>query len=226
MLPGFTLRDREGRVLQRATLATGFLAAWAVVGGPTGPAAGGGAQAVLDHQPPELVKRLFEKKVLVMAELGPRGTPKDALFVAFVIFEATPEQAYRLLAETARHIEFRPEVRGMETVARNEIGNVDEHRMKVLFLDVAYRVQYRFDPARKTIHWELDSAYDNALRRADGFWEFYALEKGRALGRFGAVVDVGPALPKFLQTWVTRKNLPRTLERARRWVDSGGSYRP
>ena len=91
---------------------------------------------------------------------------------------------------------------------------------------VRYWVRYRMDPARTAMRWGLEPGRANDLQRADGFWELYPLEGGRTLGRFGATVDVGSAVPRFFQGWVTRKNLPRTIDRARRWVDSGGSWRP
>ena len=34
------------------------------------------------------------------------------------------------------------------------------------------------------------------------------------------------SVPRFFQSWITRRNLPKTIDRARRWVDSGGSWRP
>ena len=52
------------------------------------------------------------------------------------------------------------------------------------------------------------------------------MEDGRTLGRSGTSVDVGSAVPAFLQDWLTRKKLPQTMERVRLWVDSGGTYRP
>ena len=33
-------------------------------------------------------------------------------------------------------------------------------------------------------------------------------------------------LPVWLQDYATRQNVPQTMEHVRRWVDSGGTYRP
>lgn len=210
--------------LARTAISSWLLIGWVLHAVPA--VAASDAQSLLAGQPRELVERLFERKVIVMQEVGPHGTPDDAFFLAYVIFEVPPEDAYRLLAQTSRHIEFRPEVTSIETVARTEAGPVDVHRLRVLFLNVSYRLRYQMDPAHDAMRWELDPGYDNSLARAEGFWELYPLDAHRTLGRFGSVVDVGPALPHRLQAWVTRKNLPRTIDRARRWVDSGGTYRP
>jgi hypothetical protein len=210
----------------RTASAIGLLLGGTLLAAPATSSAASEAQSLLAGQPPELVQRLLEKKVVVLQEVSPHGAPEDAFFLAYVIFEVPPEDAYRLLAQTSRHVEFRPEVESIETVARPEAGPVDLHRMRVLFLKLSYQLRYRMDPAHNAMRWALDPDYDNSLARAEGFWELYGLEEGRTLGRFGSIVNVGPALPHRLQAWVTRKNLPRTIDRARRWVDSGGSYRP
>ena len=51
------------------------------------------------------------------------------------------------------------------------------------------------------------------------------MKNGATLGRSGTSVDVGPAVPAFLQDWISRKNLPRTMERVRLWVNSDGKYK-
>ena len=82
------------------------------------------------------------------------------------------------------------------------------------------------DPIARRIRWDLDPAFDNDLAHVSGFWELFPLDENRTLARFGISVDVGPAVPGFLQDWITRKNVPGSMERARLWVNSEGRYRP
>ena len=211
------------RTLERTPFGIGLLVTASLL---TAAEAGAGeAEEILDHQPPEFVRRLLEKKVVVLEELSVRPD-SEGFFLAYVVFEAPPARAYELLSDTARHIEFRPELKRITTVSTHPGGNTDEHRLRVLFLDAAYWIRYEKQPELRKIRWALDPAYPNRLKQTEGFWEFYEMDGGRTLGRFGAMIDVGPALPQFFQKWVTRKNLPRTIERARLWVDSDGSYRP
>jgi hypothetical protein len=74
--------------------------------------------------------------------------------------------------------------------------------------------------------WGLDPEYENDLARLEGFWELYELDEARTLARFGTAVQVGPALPGFVQDLVTRKKLPASIDQTRQWVDSLGLYRP
>ena len=149
------------------------------------------------------------------------ATSRAKRTVGYVIFEKPPGEVYRMLAQTERQAEFRPEVTSIETVERGERGPTDEHRLKILFRRIAYRLRYELDPQELALRWSLDPRFDNALQRVDGFWELHPMGDGRTLGRSGTQVDLGPALPKSLQDWVTRKNLPAQLGRVRAWVNDG-----
>jgi hypothetical protein len=141
---------------------------------------------------------------------------------AWVLFEKPLDRVYELLAATTRQAEYRGELEGVATVARLPDGHVDEHRIRLLFVAVDYRLRYRLDPERKRIAWELDRSAPTPMRRVEGSWELFAMDASRTLGRLATAVDVGDALPRFLETAITRTTLPRTLERCRRWVDADG----
>jgi len=143
----------------------------------------------------------------------------------FVIFEQPVSRVFMLLAQTARQKEYRSELESIETIESREDGGVDEHRMRIMFIEIRYHLLNRIDAAGRRIQWELAPGFESDLKRVEGSWELYALEDGRTLGVFGALVEVGSGMPSFLQDYVTRKNLPRTLERCRRWVDGDGRAR-
>jgi hypothetical protein len=184
------------------------------------------ASTILANQPGATVDRLFEKNIVVMQEVREDGSLSGGIITAYVIFADPPEKVFGLLSQSARQIEFRPELTSIEMVEMSEQGPVDEQRLKILFQRFVYYIQYRIDRANHRIEWRLDHRYESDLDQLDGFWELYAMEDGRTLGRSGTSVDVGGAVPAFLQDWLTRKNLPQTMERVRLWVDSGGTYRP
>jgi hypothetical protein len=146
--------------------------------------------------------------------------------LALVLFAKPRNEVIRLFTQTERQIEYRSDLERIETVERFENGNVDEHHMRILFVDIRYRLRNRWDTRTGRFGWELDPTFDNDVRAIQGFWELYELDASRTLGRIGSQVDVGPALPGFLQRSVARKNLLRTLERCRRWVDTTGSDGP
>jgi hypothetical protein len=186
-------------------------------------AAGEGSPAglILDAQPRDVVTRLFEKKVVLLENTG-----KGSVVEALVLFQQPRAKALDLLTQTARQSEFRPELAEVIEIERTPEGSIEEQRMKIMFVSVVYRLRYQVDPGAALIQWRLDDRFENDLRDVQGSWELFELDAGNTLGRFGTVVDVGPALPGMLQDWATRKNVPQTLDRTRRWVDSDGKWRP
>jgi hypothetical protein len=207
---------RLGRLLVASIL--GLVAGGA--GAPATDVAAGGdllpGNVLLRKEPGELVERLLREKIFVLDEPG-------EMVRAYVLFDRPVDRVYALLSETARQGEFRSELGGLATVARLPDGHVDEQHIRILFADVSYRLRYRLDPERRRILWRLDPGSEGRMRRVEGSWELYEMDADRTLGRFATLVDVGDALPAFVEEAVTRKTLPRTLERCRRWVDADGA---
>lgn len=175
--------------------------------------------------PDEIIESLLRDKIVVMQELRPEGALEGALTIGYVIFDLPRDRVYELLTQTERQIEFRSELTSITRHRMSAKGPVDEQRMKIMFRRYVYRLKFEFDPERHHIQWSLDQSFDNDFRRVRGSWDLYALEDGRTLGRTGASVDVGPGVPVFLQDWLTRKNLSKSMERVQRWVNSGGHDR-
>lgn len=197
---------------------------WLATGAAVATAAPSAAERILAEQPKAVVKRL-EKKKLVLLRSRPTGKTSDFI-EALVIFEQPRSRVMRLLSQTARQSEFRPELSEVETLEWSGDGCVDEHRMRLMFMQLRYRLRNHFDFEGSRIWWELDPDFAGDLEHLEGYWELYELDDTRTLGRFGTRVDVSAALPHWLQDYATRKNVPATVDRVRRWVDSNGTYRP
>ena len=176
------------------------------------------AASILEAQPPKVVERLFERGVVLV------DSPDD--FVrALVVFKQPLPEVWALITQTGRQGEYRPELKDNDEVEAYSDGNLVQQRMKVMFVNIRYRLRYRHDEVAGRQAWELDPEFDNSLKRVEGFLELFELDETQTLGRFGTAVNVGAALPGFLQDWTTRKNVPETVERLRKWVDSGGAWR-
>jgi hypothetical protein len=180
------------------------------------------AQALLDSQPKDLIEDLMEERLVLMKTDG----SDKGLVEALVLFSKPPEEVWPLLIQRERQKEYRPELTSVEIVQREENALVEEQHLKIAFLKVGYRLTDRFDPATRTLTFELDPSFESQLEHVSGYWELHALDGGRTLARFGTRVNVSSAVPGFLQNGITRKNVPDTLENTRQWVDSGGKWRP
>lgn len=183
-------------------------------------------EEILAAQPRALVERLRQKKVVTLQDIGAARARDDDLIVGFVLFESDKQKVYRFLSQTTRQVEYRPELTSIETLSRDAEGPVDRQSIRIVFRRFVYHLRWHLDPVGYRLRWELDESRHNDLDRVRGSWELFDLENGGTLGRFTASVDVGKAVPRMLQDYITRRNLPRTMEDNRRWVDSGGTYRP
>lgn len=214
-----------GASLAVATLVAGSSAV-ADTAPPGKAAAPQSAEDILAAQPSDLVERLKVENVLVLEEVQAKGPLRGGIISAYVLFDQPIERVYRLLAQSTRQAEFRPELTRIEIVETAPQRQVDEQQLKILFQRYVYRIAYRLFPEERRIEWNLDERFENDLDRLTGFWSLHAMADGRTLGRSGTSVDVGPAVPAVLQDWITRKNVPETMRRVRMWVNSGGTYRP
>jgi hypothetical protein len=184
---------------------------------------------LLAAQPPEIVERLRSDELVVLVSAETEKQPKGggpSIVVGFVIFEPGPPETYRMLSQTTRQIEYRSELTDVANVEWNERGPVDVHHIQILFRRYSYHLQYILTPETQTLGWQLDASYANDLDRVDGRWELYEMDDGRTLARFTTGVEVAAGVPRFLQDYFTRKNLPSTLGNCRRWVNSKGRFRP
>ena len=168
------------------------------------------------------VRAAFESEGLIMLdEMSPEGHVR-----ALVRFEQPRRRVIRLLSQTARHHEFRPELKEIESHGWDESGTLETHRMRIMFIRIDYRLRTQFDWPGYRIWWGLDPDFDNGLEEVEGFWELFELDHRNTLGRFGTKVSVGAGLPNWVQDSVTRKNVPQAMHNVKRWVDTDGKYRP
>jgi len=185
--------------------------------------------AMLAGLPPEIVRRLQRDGLVVLVTArDPNDATADTsnAVVGFVLFDASLDETYRLLSQTTRQIEYRSELTAIENLEWTNTGPIDQHRIKILFRRFNYHLQFKLDPESRSLRWELDPDYENDLMVVEGSWELFGMDDGRTLGRFTTRVEVGTGVPRFLQDYFTRKNLPSTLGNCRRWVGSDGKYRP
>jgi catechol 2,3-dioxygenase-like lactoylglutathione lyase family enzyme len=181
-------------------------------------------EAVLAKEPPELVQELEERGLVVLEDVASRE--RTTFVIAYVRFAQPRARVVALVTDPARQLEWRTDIESVEVVERTEWTRLDEVTMRLIFRDFVYRVRYVRDPETERIAWSLDPSFDNSFARLDGFWEFYALAEGGTLGRFGTRVDAGAAIPAFMQRDLTRRNVVKTMEKCRKWVDSDGEWRP
>jgi hypothetical protein len=174
-----------------------------------------------------LLAELERQRVLLAEEAAAASNGDRACSAqAFVLFERPRGEVLRMLAATPRQMEYRPELKRLEVIEANEAGDLAEYHVRFLLTTLSYRARHGWNLDQGRVWWVLDPEYPNDLAVLEGLWELAPIDAGRTLGRFTTRIDLGPALPAFLQDFATREKLPDSMEQVRRWVDSGGTWRP
>jgi hypothetical protein len=181
--------------------------------------------AAVDVPSPAQLAELEHDHVLLEGNMSSDPDGRGATS-ALVLFERPRAEVLRLLASTSRQKEYRPELSRLDVIEASENGDVAEYRVRFMLTTLRYRARHGWDYAKGRVWWTLDPAFDNDMQVLDGLWELRELDAHRTLGRFTTRIDLGPALPAFLQDYATRKKLPESMEQVRHWVDSGGRWRP
>ena len=177
--------------------------------------------------PKELLTELEANPVRVQEQAGdPRPDDRAAQAQALVLFEQPRIVVLRLLAAVARQVEYRPELQRLSILEASALGDLVDYRVRFMLTTLHYRARHGWDFERGRVWWTLDPHFPNDLKVLDGLWEVRDLDERRTFGRFTTRIDLGPALPAFLQDYATRKKLPDSMEQVRRWVDSNGRWRP
>lgn len=179
----------------------------------------------LEAPAPALLARLERDGVLLEAQ-EPRDGSHGGHAEALVLFEQPLAVVLELLAATERQTEYRPELKRLEMIETNARGDVAEYHVRFMLTRLRYRARHGWDLDAGRVWWTLDPGYPNGLRTLDGLWELRALDERRTLGRVTSRIDIGPALPSSLQDYATRRRLPEAMQMTKRWVDSGGRWRP
>ncbi len=180
------------------------------------------ADPFLRAMSPELLPRL-ERELFVML---PSDAAAPGLAQGLVVFSQPYAQVWRLLTQTDRQREYRTELAELTNLERSGSVVVERHRIRVLFVGLAYHLRYVFDASAWHIEWSLAPNYENDIQQISGVWDLFDLGGDRTLGRLGTSVGIGSAMPRSMQDSITRNKVPETLDHVRRWVDSGGKWRP
>lgn len=184
------------------------------------------AQEILSAQPPELVARLLEEKVVLLREFGEVHDAPRGHVHAFVLFERPLDAVLGQLIQCERQGEYRPELRDVRLIEEADDGPIYQYELRWMLMRVVYRLRHHWNLERAQVWWDLDPRFDNDFAALEGRWELFPFGAERTLARFGSLLDLGPGLPDFLEEFATRTKLPEAMQGVRRWIDSGGTYRP
>ena len=173
---------------------------------------------------PEQIAAVKQGEMVILQEDQSNTGEQKRFIRCAMVFDQPIEKAWALIGQTERQDEYLPGLDNCELVKRE--GNWDQvdFHVKIFFVKIDYRVKHERDPERYYQWWNLDPSYDNDLAHLEGYWQFYAMDDGRTLGRYGTKLVVARFIPDSIQEYLTKNDLPKNLDAVRKWINSAGAW--
>src|SRR5207245_7935597 len=88
-----------------------------------------------------------------------------------------------------------------------------------------YTLDLIFKPAQRTVSWVLDKSRSHDIADTFGAWEFLPYSQGKTVRRYTTTVDSGTVVPRFLEDFLIKNDLPEVLLSMRRRTESDGTWK-
>jgi ribosome-associated toxin RatA of RatAB toxin-antitoxin module len=183
------------------------------------------AQPVAGLSPKEM-ESLNKGEVVVQTEVYTNAEGKRAAKgKAFAVVNAPPEQLWATITDYPKFSEFMPRLKRITVLQKGEGTLKVRQEVSVPLNTVSYTLDLKFIADARRMEWTIDKAAKNDIQDTFGSWEFVAYGEGKSLIRYTIAVDTGLFVPKFLEDYLVKKDLPEVLAAFRRRTESGGKWK-
>lgn len=169
---------------------------------------------------------LQKGEVVVQSEVYTTADGKRAAKgKAYAVVNAPAEALWATILDYNKFPEFMPRLKKITILSKGEGTMKVRQEVSVPLSSVAYTLDLKFTPDPKRMDWTLDKAAKNDIADTFGSWEFLPYSEGKTLIRYTIAVDTGLFVPKFLEDYLVKKDLPEVLASFRRRTESGGKWK-
>lgn len=173
---------------------------------------------------PDQVKRLKEGKVVILDKDQSKGSEMQRFIQAAMILNQPVDKCWAIFRQTQKQEQYLPKLYKVTTVEEHPNWNKEDFFVKVSFVNIKYRVQHNFEPDKYYFYWALDPSYNNDLKQLEGYWKLFKLDDKHTLARYGTIVNTSDLIPKTIQEFMTKQDLPESMDAVKKYIDSGGTY--
>jgi hypothetical protein len=172
---------------------------------------------------PEEMARLKKGEIVILKEMASEGDDKTAYIRALLVLNKPIEKIWSLITKTERQVEYLSNIDEVTLVSRDGTGDIVEFHLSFGFIKVVYRVIHRYGD-NYYLYWSLDPNFKNDLKELKGFWQYFKLDDNTTLARYGTRVKASSLIPKFVEEYMTKRDLPKALDDVKRWLDTDGAF--
>ncbi len=185
-------------------------------------------EAFLKTLSPELRKTLAEKGQALMEEDQSKEGAYAGYIKAVAVFEGSKERVFELITEPNKQVLYLPRLETAETITAFPNGELTQFSLGVLWSSYHFRVQHWYYPEASRVEWHLsktDPEWENDIEDQEGYWQLYAAGPNLTIGEYGTYVNTGLAVPKSIQDFFAKKDIPGALTAFRKYISSDGAFR-
>jgi ribosome-associated toxin RatA of RatAB toxin-antitoxin module len=135
--------------------------------------------------------------------IGYIKAPKDKIIDTILKYEDYPQ--------------FMPRVKATEVYLRTDTAVNVKFTIEVVLVKVTYYLTHKVDRAAGIITWTLDKSKPNEIAATDGFWGLKPYKDG-TLVYYSVSADTGRAIPKTIEDYLTKKDLPNIINSIKKRV--------
>lgn len=190
---------------------------------PVTVSAGEGAQVLAALKPEERAK--LEKTGVVVSNTLSSGSDIKGVITAYVIVKQPKARVWELIRNPAHQHTFLPRLDKAKTIKKEENRELAWFQVGVSFVTLENQIDHRWWPEVSRMAWGLDPNYDNDLRQQDGYYNLYAIDDKTTLMEFGTLLETSALVPKFVQDYLTKTDLPEAMAAVKKYMDSNGTYK-
>ena len=170
-------------------------------------------------------ERLRKGEIVVIKDFSREESTSKGMVYAAIIFNKPISEVWGLMTHGWRQEEYLPNLDRTILVKKLPDGDIIENRVKILFLNLNFWVRGYHDPDRYYVRWTLADGYQNDLKTLEGFWQYYYVDDTHTLARYGTHTETGFGVPAKVQEYLARRDVPESLGRVKKWVESNGTWR-
>jgi len=133
--------------------------------------------------------------------------------LAIGFIDAPKDKIMDTILDYPSYPEFMPRVKAISLTGEGE-HQVVNYTIKVTLLTIKYAMVHQVDRAAGTIQFNLDKTKKNDIADSQGFWALKPHKNGTII-YYSVLVDTGMAVPKAIEDYLTKKDLPNLIAKVR-----------
>jgi len=145
---------------------------------------------------------------------------------AALIYNQPIDKTWRLIVDRVEdQRKFLPHLDTSKVVARKGNRQTVNFHLSILGIDLNWYVEHEAEKDKYYFHWNLNEKYKSKIRSQKGYWKFFWIDENRTLARYGTWFSFAIPIPRFVQSFLIKRDLPKSLGNMKKFIDSGGTWR-